>query len=241
MKKIIILMVIGIFFLWGCGTKKEIKNSYTIAIDSGGESPSNYIDKETGEIAGFEADLMREIAKRGNFKIDFIEKSFSLIISGVRDGKTDMGVGFISIRDERKKILNFSEPYMETAVVLLANKKNKMASNDGKIYAIAKGTYFKLLIEDKKDIEIVEEVDTNKIIEKLVSKEVDYAITSREIAAIYSEKYPEIYEAKVLQEDLVAIAFYKNISPDFIKEVDKIILEMKADGSLDTLKKKYGI
>lgn len=241
MKKIIILMVIGIFFLWGCGTKKEIKNSYTIAIDSGGEFPSNYIDKETGEIAGFEADLMREIAKRGNFKIDFIEKSFSLIISGVRDGKTDMGVGFISIRDERKKILNFSEPYMETAVVLLANKKNKMASNDEKIYAIAKGTYFKLLIEDKKDIEIVEEVDTNKIIEKLVSKEVDYAITSREIAAIYSEKYPEIYEAKVLQEDLVAIAFYKNISPDFIKEVDKIILEMKADGSLDTLKKKYGI
>lgn len=241
MKKIIFLIVVGTIFLWGCGAKKEIKNHYTVAIDSGGVSPSNYKDKDTGEILGFEADLMREIAKRGEFKITFVEKAFSLIISGVKDGKTDMGVGFISIIDERKKVLKFSEPYMESVVVTLANKKNKIRDNNVKIYIIAKGTYFKSLIENKKNIEIIEEVDTNKVIEKLVSKEVDYAIVSKEVSVAYRAKYPEIYEENEINKDTIGIAFYKNTSSDFINKVDNIILEMKSDGSLDNLKKKYGI
>lgn len=241
MKKIFFLIVIGAIFLWGCGAKEEIKSNYTVAIDSGGAYPSNYKDKDTGEILGFEAELMKEIARRGNFKITFVEKSFSLIITGIKEGKTDMGVGFISIREERKKIMKFSEPYMETMAVAIANKKNEIDDNKVKIYGIAKGTYFKSLIENKKNIEIIEEIDNNKVIEKLISKEIDYAITSREISNKYKAKYPEIYEESELNKEIIGIAFYKNIPSDFINKVDNIILGMKADGSLDSLKKKYGI
>lgn len=241
MKKIIILIVVGVIFLLGCGAKKEVKTNYTVAIDSGAISPSNYKDKVTGEILGFEAELMREIAKRGNFRFDFVEQPFSLIIKGVTEGKTDMGVGFISMIDERKKILKFSEPYMETIIVLLANKNNKLQDNSEIVYGIAKGTYFKSLIENKKTVGIIEEVDTNKVIEKLLSKDVDYAITSKELGDVYIIKHPEIYEERILNKDLIGIAFNKNTPTKFINKVNNVISEMKSDGSLDNLKKKYGI
>lgn len=238
MKKIIILIVFGIFLISGCSTKTEENRSYTVAIDSDKEFPFSYIDKNTGKISGFESDLIREIANRGNFKVDFIEKSLSLIQFNVKKGEIDMGIGTLSITDERKKDFKFSVPYMEELVVVLANKKNKIESKRKEIYGIVSGTSY---IENLKNIEFLEEVDNNKVIENLMSKEIDYAIMAKRSGDIYISKNPELYIKKVLQKDSIGILFNKDISDNFINKVNEIILKMKEDGSLKALKKKNKI
>ncbi len=241
MKRIIILMALLIIFVGGCNKGKTEKSSYTVGLDPNKIYPFGIKEGENGEIAGFEHDLLVEIAKRANLKIDMIDSSFLQIISGVQEGKLDIGIGLISITNERKKTLQFSEPYMKSQVVILGNEENKLINEDKIIYGLTKGTYFKHIIENKKNIEIVEDIDTEVVIQKLLSKEIDYAILDRGIADIHIAETPILYKKEILREDSIGIAFSKNLPEQFVHKIDAIILKMKVDGSLDELKNNYKI
>lgn len=241
MKKIIILIALIGVFLVGCDKKKMEKKSYTVGIDANSGYPFEYKDNESGNINGFEPELIAEVAKRGNFKIDFVESSFLSIIPRVKEGNLDMGIGFITVTDERKKVVNFSEPYYTSRVVALGNKENLNVDKEKLIFGFPKGTHFKNFIKDMKNVVIVEDIDREKVMEKLISKEIDYTIADDRIATKYMKEHPMIYEKRSIRNESVAIVFSKELPESFQKKVNTIIIEMKNDGTLEALKKKYNI
>lgn len=245
MKRIVILVALLTLFFLGCNKKKIEKSSYIVGINLNKIDPfgikAEESDAENDAASGFEYELLLEIAKRANLKIDVIDSSFLQIISGVEEGKLDMGIGFVSITNERKKKLQFSEPYMTSQVIILGNKDNKNINEDKILYGLTKGTYFKHIIENKRDTEIVEDVDMEVVIQKLITKEIDYAILDKKIGYGYIEKSPMLYEKEVLSNDQISIAFSKKMPKKFIDKIDNIILEMKEDGYMDELKNKYKI
>lgn len=241
MKKIIILTALLTLFFVGCNKKKVEKSSYTVGVDPNKIYPFGIKDGDNAKASGFEHDLLLEIAKRADLKIDIIDCSFLQIISGVTEGKLDIGIGLISITNERKKNLQFSEPYMKSQVVILGNKDNKLMNEEKIIYGLTKGTYFKHIIENKKNIEIVEDIDTEVVIQKLIAKEIDYAIVDKGIGHSHIEESPMLYEKELLSEDHIGVAFSKNLPECFINKINGVILEMKKDGYLDELKTKYKI
>lgn len=239
-KKIIFITLVVMLFL-GCNEKKQEKISYTVGIDSNKIYPFGFLDEKTGEISGFEHDLIVEIAKRAHLKLEFVECSFLLMMSKIKNKEIDMGIGIISITEERKKIMKFSEPYIASQVVVLGNKENNLIDEKRVMYGITKGTYFKQLIDYKENIDILEKIDTEEVIKELILKNIDYAIIDKGVADRYRDKYPILYEKKLLKEDFIGIAFSSYLHNDFINKINNILLEMQLDGSLDNLKKKYGI
>lgn len=241
MKKIVFLVMIALALFLSCGKKPIEKSSYTVGINSNENYPFEFKGEEPSGVTGFEKELILEIAKRGNFKIDFIEKPFSQIISGIKDNDLDMGIGLITITDQRKKIMNFSKAYITTEVIVLGNKEKKDEKKDNIIYGITSGSYFKDLLKNKKNITVMEEVDTSKIVESLINQEVDYIIIDKISWDGYIEKNSVLYEKEILKEESIGIALSKNLSEDFTNKIDNIILSMESDGSLNNLKKKYNI
>ncbi|GHD10238.1 ABC transporter substrate-binding protein [Zhihengliuella salsuginis] len=81
--------------------------------------PFEFTD-ENGEIVGFDIDIATEIAADQDVELSIIDDSFEGIQSGISLNKCDVSISSISITEERKGNMDFSDPYMEDDLVLIA-------------------------------------------------------------------------------------------------------------------------
>lgn len=83
------------------------------------------------EIEGFDVDLVNEICKRVNCKATFQTADFSTIFTAVGNKQYDMAASGITITDDRKKVVDFSDPYISnTQVILVRADETRIKSKD---------------------------------------------------------------------------------------------------------------
>lgn len=80
--------------------------------------PLQFIDA-TGTAVGWEYDAMAEIAKRLNATVTYENVSWDAMIPAVSEGQFDIGMTGITIKDERKEVVDFSDSYMTSQMVML--------------------------------------------------------------------------------------------------------------------------
>ena len=73
-----------------------------------------------GKNVGFDLDLAAEIAKDAELDLNVIDASFDSIESGLFKNQCDIAISGISITEERKGNMNFSDPYMDDDLMLVA-------------------------------------------------------------------------------------------------------------------------
>ena len=74
---------------------------------------------QDGVAMGWEYDALAEIAKRLNLKVGYENISWDAMIPAVSEGQFDMGMTGITIRDDRKEKVDFSDAYMRSEMVML--------------------------------------------------------------------------------------------------------------------------
>lgn len=81
---------------------------------------------------GFEVDLLKAIAERAGFQIRYESGLWSELLQRLLDHKLDMICTAATITEERRKIVSFSEPYLEyeLAIMVRRNKGNIRGSAD---------------------------------------------------------------------------------------------------------------
>jgi len=80
--------------------------------------PLQFVDA-TGASVGWEYDAMAEIATRLNLTVTYEKISWDAMIPAVSEGQFDMGMTGITIRDDRKEMVDFSDSYMTSQMVML--------------------------------------------------------------------------------------------------------------------------
>jgi polar amino acid transport system substrate-binding protein len=80
--------------------------------------PLQFLDA-SGAAIGWEYDAMAEIAKRLNATVSYQNTSWDAMIPAVSEGQYDMGMTGITIKDERKEQVDFSEPYMRSEMLMI--------------------------------------------------------------------------------------------------------------------------
>ena len=113
--------------LFGC--KKEahsvldtIKERGVMKVGLGIFVPWAMKDKQ-GELVGFEIDVAKSIAEELGVEIEFIPTAWDGIIPALLAKKFDIIISGMSITEERKKKLNFSDPYASSGFGIYAHKK----------------------------------------------------------------------------------------------------------------------
>lgn len=81
--------------------------------------PLQFVDQKTGQPVGWEYDAMAELAKRLNFKVEYQNTSWDAMIQAVSDKQYDIGMTGITIKDDRKEKVDFSDPYMKSEIFML--------------------------------------------------------------------------------------------------------------------------
>ena len=84
--------------------------------------PYNFLN-ENQEMDGFDADIAKEIAKGLDVDIEFVSQEFSGMIAGLKANKFDMVVSQMTITEDRKKEMLFSDPYITNQVKVIVSEK----------------------------------------------------------------------------------------------------------------------
>ena len=109
----------GLPDLGGCNMIIAVENAYI---------PFNYIDLADGKAKGWDYDVFNELSNLLNFVPVYTPASWDGMIQAVADGQFDIAGDGITITDERDKIIDFSDGYINIAQRIMVSADSDIAS-----------------------------------------------------------------------------------------------------------------
>jgi polar amino acid transport system substrate-binding protein len=82
---------------------------------------------EKGEIVGFDIDIVRGIAGKAGIEVKFVNTPWEGIFNALKQGDRDLLVSSITITDERKASMDFSDPYFDAHQLIAVKADSKVA------------------------------------------------------------------------------------------------------------------
>jgi polar amino acid transport system substrate-binding protein len=123
---LVLAMVIGTVALSGCTQEKE---KVIIVGTEATFPPFEYTDAN-GTIVGFDIDMIKWILERQNYTVEVRDIGFDFLIQELQDGKIDVIAAGLSIDDERKEKVDFSDPYYKADQSVLVKKNSGIKINN---------------------------------------------------------------------------------------------------------------
>ena len=248
------LAVLFVFSLAACGstdTGSDAKtgDSATLTINEGvltmatnaSFPPYEYYDGD--KIVGIDAEIAAIIAEKLGLELKIEDVEFDSIIPGVQSGKYDMGMAGMTVTDERKEKVNFSDSYAKGVQVVIVSENGAIASIDdlkGKKIGVQQSTTGDIYASDDFGEEnVTKYANGNVAVEALKAGKVDCVIIDNEPAKAYVKANTglKILETSYADEDY-AISFNKD-NTKLQEKVNEALKELIADGSVKQIVDKY--
>ena len=86
--------------------------------------PFEFKDPQTGQHVGFDVELWAAIAKEAGLDYELQPMAFKGIVPGLQSSQLDAGIAGMSITDERKMVIDFSDGYYDSGLLLLVPKES---------------------------------------------------------------------------------------------------------------------
>ncbi|MCA0295015.1 MAG: ABC transporter substrate-binding protein [Actinobacteria bacterium] len=202
-------------------------------------SPSGY--------SGFDVDVMNAVATKLGLTLKVIDVDFDALQSGtvLAAGQCDVGASAMTITDERKKNLDFSDPYYDSLQSLLVKTDSgitNLAGLAGKKIGVQKGTTGKSYASKNapSDAEIVDFPSDAELWPAIQAKQIDAILQDQPVnhtheVADPSYKIVETYKT----DEQYGFALSKDKNPALLAAINAQLTAMRADGTYDTLYQKY--
>ncbi|WZL74397.1 amino acid ABC transporter substrate-binding protein [Clostridiaceae bacterium 35-E11] len=263
MKKKIMLLLIGIMMLSilmaGCGTKevateaedqslKEIQDKGNFILGLDDSFPPMGFRDEKGDIVGFDIDLAKEVAKRMGVELKLQPIDWDGKVLSLNNKDIDVIWNGLTITEERKQEITFSDVYLANRqIIVVQNDSDLKTKKDlaDKVVAVQLGSSGEdALNADTETVNTVKEVrkfsNYTEALLDLKAGRVDAVVVDEVVGRYYIGKRPGEY--KVAEEDFgketYGIGFRKN-DIAFRDEVNKILNEMKEDGTTKAISEKW--
>lgn len=219
----------------------------TVAVENN-YRPFNFVDEETGEAGGWDYDTIREICARLNCVPEFIETSWDGMILAVSNGEFDMAADGITITEERKELVDFSEPYVSLEQVILGRVDEDRYSNQEELQAaedlligVQPGTTNYFVAEELFGTDRLVTYETFPIaVQALIAGDVD-AVVMDDVAG---QGYVGVEgdKVKIIGEPLTSTEYLGFIFPkgsELVEPFNQAIASMQEDGTLEAINNKW--
>jgi polar amino acid transport system substrate-binding protein len=230
----------------------DLKGRTIVAVTENAYFPLNFADPKTGQGIGWEYDAVNEIAKRLNAKVDWKITAWDGMIQAIRDGQFDIGMDGISITEERKAQVDYSDPYLVSEQFMLVRADEKRFTDaksfgaDPKLLVGAQtGTtnfyvsVSDLLNNDEKSPRLKLFETFGASVQALKAGDVDTVLMDKAGADGYIGASPNSFKivGGGLGHDEFGFIFKKG--SDLVGPVNAVIAAMKKDGTIEALNKKW--
>ncbi len=213
--------------------------------------PLQFLDAG-GTAIGWEYDAMAELAKRMNFTVKYENISWDAMIPAVSEGQFDLGMTGITIRDDRKEKVDFSDSYMTSEMVMMVRGDEtrftdaaSFGANADLLIAAQPGTtpfyvgVYSVLDGDEANPRVKLFETFGATVEALKSGDVDLVLTDGTAGAGYVDASAgglKIIGEKLGTEDF---GFIFPKGSDLVAPMNAGIAALRADGTMDALNKKW--
>ena len=230
----------------------DLKGKKVTVVTENAYPPLQFVDPKTSKPVGWEYDAMAEIAKRLNFELAYQNTSWDAMIEAVSAGQYDLGMTGITIKEERKEKVDFSDAYMRSEMFMLvrgdesrfADAESFKVFEKGLVGAQAGTTPFYVAVynvldgnEQNPRIKLFETFGAT--VQALKAGDVDVVLTDGTAGKGYVEASSgglKLVGTALGTEDF---GFIFPKGSELVGPVNAAIAALKADGTIDALNKKW--
>lgn len=213
----------------------------------GAYPPFNLIDA-SGQVVGFDLDIAHALCAKMGAECSVVTSDWDGIIPALNAGKFDFLIASMSVTEERKRAVDFTEPYYTNKLQFVAPKASDFqtdeASLKNKVIGAQRATIAGTWLEDNLDgVVRINLYDTqeNAYLD-LASGRVDGILADMFVQWEWlNSEAGQAFEFKgdpVFEDDQIAIAVRKG-SDDLRERLDQALEEIIADGTYDQINAKY--
>lgn len=139
--------------------------------------------QKDGKIVGFDMDIAAEIAKDAKAELNVVDSSFEAIETGTALTGCDVSISSISITDVRKSVMDFSTPYLDDDLTLVATSSSGISNIDGakgKKVGVQQATTGAQYAKDK-GIDAQQFEDSGLLVQALKAGTIDAAVGNQSV------------------------------------------------------------
>lgn len=250
MRKILLLMMMVLtacsLMLAGCGGDKKESAEKVLRVGTEPSfAPFEFQKEGSNEFTGFDIDLIRAIGKQMGYKVEVQNMGFDALIPALNSGNIDVAIAGMSITEERKKVVAFSDPYYTSGLIIMVDKNNNdiksLEDLEGKRIACQIGT-----TGEKKSRSVAGATVTAFNTQSEASMELknggaDAVINDAPVVDYYLQQGgAEV--AKTVGEKMEAEDYgiaVKKENAELVAGINKAMAELKANGEFDKIYKKW--
>ena len=207
--------------------------------------PMEFVDEATGKIAGFDVGVVNAVCAKINCTAEFVTTGWDGIFAALDGGQFDLVASGVSITEERKAAMDFTDPYIINGQAILIRVEDQGLTVDdfaskGKKIAAQANTTDAALAETLVGKDNVLAYDTfNAAILALQNGDVDGVVINGANAAAYEKEFAGKLVAGIrdLQSDPLGLVFRKGDAN--VAAFNEGLAAIKADGTMDALIQKY--
>ena len=197
-------------------------------------APQSFLESD-GTFVGFDIDVATAIAERLGVEAVFETPDWDAITAGSWSERWDISVGSMTITDDRKEVLSFTEPYYFTPAQLAASTDSGVTSLEDLPFELPEGAEATTLPTDANCAEAIRAGREEFSLWISSSTTVDAAI---------EEGVPIVAVGDPVFAEPLSVAIDKSGAPheELLYEINNIITEMHDDGTLTALSDEwYGL
>ena len=222
----------------------NIKTAKAIAIGVDDSYPPMEYRDDKFALVGFDVDFGNAIGKKLGVEIKWTPTAWDGILPSLQAKKFDMILSSMSINDERKKEVNFSDAYIKggPVIVIKTGDKTIKTADDlkGKIIGVQSGSTGADAADAIKGVKEVKKYDKiTQALEDLAAGRVVAVVADDQVGRYYialdSKKYAL---ASKMNDEPFGIAFRKSDTV-LTEDVQKAINELKSEGTLSKISQKW--
>ena len=232
--------------LTACGSTEKSngsnKQEFKYAM-SGLYKPFNY--KDNGKLAGFDVEIGEALAKKMGMKPVPVTNPWETLIQGLQAKKFDAILASMTVTDERKKSVNFTDTYYRSGAQIFVAKDNQaiksVADLKGKKIGVVKASTYKELALQNTDKENVIEYDSDiTALMDLPTGRLDAVITDQMVGLpIIKDGAIKIKDVgEPLSHDDQAIAVRKE-DKELLDKLNKALAEIIKDGTYEKISNEW--
>lgn len=234
-------------------TLQAAKEKGVLVVGSSNDAPFSYIDKNTKEFSGIDAEIIKEAAKRiGIPKVEMKETKFENLLLELNNHRIDLVTDGMYKKPVREKIAQFTDIWYKEGEALVVPKNSTIKGIDdlkNKTVGAQKGVTFLDLAQKLQKEGKIGKVDifgsSAELLLAVNTGKIDATLTDGVVAAYTIKKDPSLnvkivspYQAQASGN--IAAAARKE-DKTLVAAINKEIEQLKKDGFILKVLKKYGL
>jgi polar amino acid transport system substrate-binding protein len=200
------------------------------------------------EIVGFDIDVVKAVAQKAGIEVKFINTPWEGIFNTLAQGDRDLLVSAITINDERKQTMDFSDPYFDAHQLIAVKATSKVAKFDDikklkvGVQTGTTGDEVVTKLQGKNSTNIKRFESTPLALKELEAGGVDAVVADNGVVINYvtnnaGAKFKTVSD-KAFQPEQYGIAIKKG-NTDLLGKINKGLADIKADGTYDKIYAQY--